>query len=123
MPPGPGLIEPGERSGVVLAAKPIRLGRENFPAAVLNVLSVRSWLSLPATGAYRAAKSAEWSLTNSFRQGLAGVLPAVLDLVAVVGFRQRVAARANGWMRLGLPERQGDDKRPRSLCRAGQALY
>jgi NAD(P)-dependent dehydrogenase (short-subunit alcohol dehydrogenase family) len=40
-------------------------------SAVLNVLSVLSWLSLPRSGAYCAAKSAEWSLTNALRQELA----------------------------------------------------
>ena len=39
--------------------------------AILNVLSVLSWVSLPGSGAYCAAKSAEWSLTNSIRQQLA----------------------------------------------------
>jgi NAD(P)-dependent dehydrogenase (short-subunit alcohol dehydrogenase family) len=39
--------------------------------AVLNVLSALSWLSLPDSGAYCAAKSAEWSLTNALRQELA----------------------------------------------------
>jgi len=40
-------------------------------SAVLNVLSALSWLNLPASGAYCAAKSAEWSLTNALRQELA----------------------------------------------------
>ena len=40
-------------------------------SAVLNVLSVLSWLSMPRSGAYCAAKSAEWSLTNALRQELA----------------------------------------------------
>src|SRR6201996_1421469 len=39
--------------------------------AVLNVLSVLSWVSSPNSGAYCAAKSAEWSLTNALRQELA----------------------------------------------------
>lgn len=38
---------------------------------VLNVLSVLSWLSIPQAGAYAAAKSAEWSLTNTLRAQLA----------------------------------------------------
>jgi NAD(P)-dependent dehydrogenase (short-subunit alcohol dehydrogenase family) len=37
-------------------------------SAVLNILS---WVSFPASGAYCAAKSAEWSLTNALRQELA----------------------------------------------------
>ena len=40
-------------------------------SAVLNVLSALSWLSFPGSGAYRAAKSAEWSLANALRQELA----------------------------------------------------
>jgi NAD(P)-dependent dehydrogenase (short-subunit alcohol dehydrogenase family) len=40
-------------------------------SAILNILSVLSWLSFPVVGAYCAAKSAEWSLTNALRQELA----------------------------------------------------
>jgi len=40
-------------------------------SAVLNVLSVLSWLSIPRSGAYCAAKSAERSLTNALRMELA----------------------------------------------------
>ena len=40
--------------------------------AIVNVLSVLSWVSLPGAGAYCAAKSAEWSLTNATRAQLAG---------------------------------------------------
>ncbi len=40
-------------------------------SAVLNILSVLSWVSFPVSGAYCAAKSAEWSLTNALRQELA----------------------------------------------------
>ena len=40
-------------------------------SAVLNVLSVLSWISFPGSGAYCAAKAAEWSLTNALRQELA----------------------------------------------------
>ncbi|MFD8807231.1 SDR family oxidoreductase [Streptomyces sp. NPDC059597] len=39
--------------------------------AVLNILSALSWITFPGVGAYAAAKSAEWSLTNSLRQQLA----------------------------------------------------
>jgi NAD(P)-dependent dehydrogenase (short-subunit alcohol dehydrogenase family) len=41
-------------------------------SAVLNVLSVLSWVTLPGYSAYSAAKSAEWSLTNALRVELAG---------------------------------------------------
>src|SRR5215469_16615236 len=40
-------------------------------SAVLNILSVLSWVSFPGSGAYCAAKAAEWSLTNALRQELA----------------------------------------------------
>ncbi len=39
--------------------------------AVLNVLSVLSWVTLPTSGAYSAAKSAQWALTNALRLELA----------------------------------------------------
>lgn len=50
--------------------------------AVLNVLSVLSWVSFPQVGAYAAAKSAAWSLTNSLRVQLApqGVRVAALHV-------------------------------------------
>jgi NAD(P)-dependent dehydrogenase (short-subunit alcohol dehydrogenase family) len=43
----------------------------NGGGAILNVLSVLSWISFPTTGAYCAAKSAAWSMTNAVRQELA----------------------------------------------------
>src|SRR3954463_1162205 len=39
-------------------------------SAVLNVLSVLSWYAAAPNGAYSAAKSAEWALTNALRQEL-----------------------------------------------------
>jgi NAD(P)-dependent dehydrogenase (short-subunit alcohol dehydrogenase family) len=43
----------------------------NGGGSILNILSVLSWVSFPAIGAYCAAKSAEWSLTNALRPELA----------------------------------------------------
>jgi NAD(P)-dependent dehydrogenase (short-subunit alcohol dehydrogenase family) len=43
----------------------------NGGGSILNVLSVLSWISLPGNGAYNAAKSAAWSMTNAVRQELA----------------------------------------------------
>jgi NAD(P)-dependent dehydrogenase (short-subunit alcohol dehydrogenase family) len=43
----------------------------NGGGAILNVLSAVSWIAFPATGAYCAAKSAEWSMTNALRAELA----------------------------------------------------
>jgi NAD(P)-dependent dehydrogenase (short-subunit alcohol dehydrogenase family) len=45
---------------------------EHDRSAILNVLSVLSWVTFPQIGAYCAAKSAEWALTNALRQELAG---------------------------------------------------
>jgi NAD(P)-dependent dehydrogenase (short-subunit alcohol dehydrogenase family) len=44
----------------------------NGGGSILNVLSALSWFSIPGIGAYGAAKSAEWALTNAVRQQLAG---------------------------------------------------
>jgi NAD(P)-dependent dehydrogenase (short-subunit alcohol dehydrogenase family) len=41
-------------------------------SVILNVLSALSWYTFPGVGAYCAAKSATWSLTNALRQELAG---------------------------------------------------
>lgn len=43
----------------------------NGGGSVLNILSVLSWTTLPQVGAYSAAKSAQWSLTNALRLQLA----------------------------------------------------
>ncbi|MER6372489.1 SDR family oxidoreductase [Streptomyces mirabilis] len=43
----------------------------NGGGAILNILSALSWFSFPESGAYCAAKSAQWSLTNSLRLQLA----------------------------------------------------
>ena len=43
----------------------------NGGGAILNVLSVLSWLHLPSTGAYSAAKAAAWAMTDVARQELA----------------------------------------------------
>ena len=43
----------------------------NGGGAILNILSVLSWITVPQIGAYSAAKSAQWSLTNALRIQLA----------------------------------------------------
>jgi NAD(P)-dependent dehydrogenase (short-subunit alcohol dehydrogenase family) len=43
----------------------------NGGGSILNILSALSWVSFPSVGAYCAAKSAEWSLTNALRVELA----------------------------------------------------
>lgn len=52
----------------------------NGGGAVLNVLSVLSWLSMPMAGAYCAAKAASWSMTNELRLDLADKGIAVVAL-------------------------------------------
>lgn len=56
--------------GVVRAFAPVLAA--NGGGAILNVLSVLSWLSYDGANAYSAAKAAEWSLTNGIRLELAG---------------------------------------------------
>jgi NAD(P)-dependent dehydrogenase (short-subunit alcohol dehydrogenase family) len=43
---------------------------ENGGGAIVNVLSVASWLASPFNGSYSASKSAEWALTNAIRTEL-----------------------------------------------------
>jgi NAD(P)-dependent dehydrogenase (short-subunit alcohol dehydrogenase family) len=42
----------------------------NGGGALVNILSVLSWISLPGTALYSASKAAAWSLTNSLRNEL-----------------------------------------------------
>ena len=42
----------------------------NGGGALVNMLSLASWVGRPLYPGYAAAKAAEWSLTNSLRQGL-----------------------------------------------------
>lgn len=58
---------------------PWRLARAFAPVlwaqgggAVLNVLSVLSWVSLPGVATYSASKAAAWSLSNGLRHELKG---------------------------------------------------
>jgi short-subunit dehydrogenase len=55
---------------------------EHEQGAVLNMLSALSWVAFPRIGAYCAAKSAAWSLTNALRQELAprGILVSALHV-------------------------------------------
>ena len=42
----------------------------NGGGAILNVLSVLSWMHLPVSGAYSAAKAASWAMTDALREEL-----------------------------------------------------
>ena len=44
--------------------------KRNGGGALVNVLSVLSWVNLPGTALYSASKAAAWSLTNALRQEL-----------------------------------------------------
>jgi len=56
----------------------------NGGGAILNMLSVLSWLHAPASGAYSAAKAAGWAMTDAIRQELA---PRGIQVTAVhVGY-------------------------------------
>lgn len=68
---------------------PLRLTRAFAPVlanngggAVINVLSVASWLTGPLLATYAATKSTAWSLTNALRQELAAQHTHVLGLHA-----------------------------------------
>lgn len=52
----------------------------NGGGALLNVLSVASWISTPGLAAYAVSKSATWSLTNGVRIALRGQGTQVLGL-------------------------------------------
>ena len=52
----------------------------NGGGALLNVLSVASWINGSELAAYSASKSAAWSLTNALRQELAAQKTQVLGL-------------------------------------------
>jgi NAD(P)-dependent dehydrogenase (short-subunit alcohol dehydrogenase family) len=46
--------------------------KANGGGAIVNVLSVLSWLNIPSAATYSASKSAAWSLTNGLRGELRG---------------------------------------------------
>lgn len=52
----------------------------NGGGAIINVLSVATWLSVQPIGAYSASKSAAWSLTNGLRRELRGQNTQVLGM-------------------------------------------
>jgi NAD(P)-dependent dehydrogenase (short-subunit alcohol dehydrogenase family) len=45
---------------------------KNGGGAIVNVLSVLSWVTIPSSSTYSATKSAAWSLTNGLRNELGG---------------------------------------------------
>ncbi|GGT36447.1 short-chain dehydrogenase [Streptomyces kurssanovii] len=95
----------------------------NGGGAVLNVLSVLSWLHPADLGAYAAAKAAAWALTDAAREELTprGIAVSALhvgymdtDMARVVPADQKadpaeVAAQALDGIERGLPEILADD--------------
>lgn len=73
----PNAIEQGRREFETNVFGPLALSNAFAPVlaangggAIINVLSVLSWFSMPSTALYCASKSAAWSLTNSLRLDL-----------------------------------------------------
>ena len=67
---------------VIRAFVPVIEGNDG--GAILNMLSVLSWLHAPGSGAYSAAKAAGWAMTDALRQELA---PRGIQVTAVhVGY-------------------------------------
>jgi NAD(P)-dependent dehydrogenase (short-subunit alcohol dehydrogenase family) len=65
----------------------------NGGGAIVNILSALSWFASPGTGAYAAAKAAEWNMTNGVRLELAaqgtfvqGVLLGAADTDLAAGY-------------------------------------
>jgi NAD(P)-dependent dehydrogenase (short-subunit alcohol dehydrogenase family) len=94
----------------------------NAPAALLNVLSVLSWVHPPSAGTYSAAKAALWAQTDTVRDELAprGVAVTALhvgymdtDMVAGVegpkSDPSKIAAAALDGVEAGLVEVLGDE--------------
>ncbi|MFE5619204.1 SDR family oxidoreductase [Streptomyces sp. NPDC056543] len=95
----------------------------NGGGAVLNVLSVLSWLHPAGLGSYAAAKAAAWALTGAAREELAprGITVSALhvaymdtDMAAAVPAEQKtdpaeVAAQALLGIEAGLPEILADE--------------
>jgi NAD(P)-dependent dehydrogenase (short-subunit alcohol dehydrogenase family) len=44
--------------------------KKNGGGAIINLLSIVSWVAVPSAGTYSASKSAAWALTNWLRTGL-----------------------------------------------------
>lgn len=67
-----GMLSVSQAFSPVLAA--------NHGGAIINVLSVASWISTPILGTYAMTKSAAWSLTNGLRHALSEQHTQVLGL-------------------------------------------
>jgi NAD(P)-dependent dehydrogenase (short-subunit alcohol dehydrogenase family) len=73
-----GAVEPAREQFEVNFVGPLRMARafapvlaKNGGGAIINVLSVASWMNGPTLATYGASKSAAWALTNGLRLELA----------------------------------------------------
>ena len=101
---------------------PLALSRAFAPAlaangggAIVNVLSVLSWVSMPATAIYCASKAAGWSLTNSLRQELLAQRTQVLGLY--VGYMDTDMTAGIDAPEVGSRRRRRPDPRRRRVGR------
>lgn len=88
----------------------------NGGGAVVNVLSVLSWVSFPTSSTYSASKAAAWSLSNGLRNELSAQGTQVLSLH--VGFMDTDMVR-----HVAAPKSQPDDvvKQVLAALEAGKA--
>lgn len=88
----------------------------NGGGAIVNVLSVLSWVSFPTSSTYSASKAAAWSLSNGLRNELGGQGTQVLSLH--VGFMDTDMVR-----HVAAPKSQPDDvvKQVLAALEAGKA--
>lgn len=75
----PESVEAANREFQTNVLGPLQLSQAFAPAlarngggAILNVLSVLSWISIPGAATYSASKAAAWSVTNGLRHELQG---------------------------------------------------
>jgi NAD(P)-dependent dehydrogenase (short-subunit alcohol dehydrogenase family) len=96
--------------------------KANGGGAIVNMLSVLSWLNLPMVGAYAASKAAAWALTNGLRNELraqgtlvVGVHAAFIDTDMAKGVQapktrpEAVALQALAAVEQGLEEVLADE--------------
>jgi NAD(P)-dependent dehydrogenase (short-subunit alcohol dehydrogenase family) len=86
---GEGAVEAAREQYEVNFVGPLRMARAFAPVlarngggAIVNVLSVASWMNGPMLATYGASKSAAWALTNGLRIELAGQGTQVVGLHA-----------------------------------------
>ena len=75
----PGSVEAAQREFQTNVLGPLQLSQAFAPVlarngggAILNVLSVLSWINAPGAASYSVSKAAAWSLTNGLRHELQG---------------------------------------------------